>query len=447
MARRRAHRRLSVYLNSRHVGWLTREASGAVDFRYAGPWLESGQGLPVSLSLPLREDRYIGAPVLAVFDNLLPDNHGVRTRIAEKVGAEGVDAFSLLTAIGRDCVGALQFLPEDAEPGPAGVIEGREVSEAEIAGILRNLARTPLGVGQDDGFRISIAGAQEKTALLRSNGRWMKPHGATPTTHIFKPQIGQLPNGVDLSHSVENEFFCLKLASSLGLPSAAVEMASFEDVRVLLVERFDRVTVPDGRLLRVPQEDCCQALSVPWTRKYESEGGPGVRDIARLLAGSDDPTTDRRRFLMSIILFWLLGATDGHAKNFSVFLAPGGGFALTPLYDIVSAQPSVDAHQVRHNQFKLAMAVGGSRRYGIDGVLPRHFVQTAEQSGVGRRVIADIIREVIDSTPNALEQTLATLPKGFPDHVAASIAGGVRKRLRALAADDPLAAGEAQSRS
>ncbi len=444
MARRRKHGRLSVYLNSRHVGWLTREASGAIDFRYAEPWLESEQSFPVSLSLPLREDRYIGAPVLAVFDNLLPDNQGIRKRVAEKVGAEGVDAFSLLDAIGRDCVGALQFLPEGVEPGPAGAIEGSPVSEAEIADILRNLARNPLGVGEDDDFRISIAGAQEKTALLRSNGRWMKPHGTTPTTHIFKPQIGELPNGIDLSNSVENEFFCLKFMASLGLPSAAVEMATFEDVRVLIVERFDRVKVPDGRLLRVPQEDCCQALSVPWTQKYESEGGPGVREIARLLAGSDDPTKDQRHFLMSIILFWLLGATDGHAKNFSVFLAPGGGYALTPLYDIISAQPSVDARQVRHNKFKLAMAVGKSRHYVIGSIMPRHFVQTAEASGVGRRFITDIIQDVIDLTPKALDGTVATLPKDFPDQVVASITGGVTKRLRTLVADEPLVAGEAQ---
>ncbi|HZC17719.1 MAG TPA: type II toxin-antitoxin system HipA family toxin [Caulobacteraceae bacterium] len=433
MARRRKHGRLAVRLNGRQVGWLTKEASGAIDFRYADAWLEWEQSLPVSLSLPLREDRYIGAPVLAVFDNLLPDNQGIRRRVAEKVGAAGTDAFSLLDAIGRDCVGALQFLPEGAELGTTGAIDGAPVTEAEIADMLRNLARNPLGIGEDDEFRISIAGAQEKTALLRWKGHWLKPHGATPTTHIFKPQIGELPNGIDLSNSVENEFFCLNFTAALGLPSAAVEMARFENVKVLIVERFDRVKVPDGRLLRAPQEDCCQALSIPWTQKYESEGGPGIRQITRLLAGSDDPTTDQRRFLKSVILFWLLGATDGHGKNFSVSLAPGGRYGLTPLYDIVSAQPSIDAHHVRNNQFKLAMAIGRNRHYAVDSIMPRHFIESAELADVGGGFVTAIFHELIDQTPEALGRTISKLPKDFPEQVATSIAGGVEKRLKTLA--------------
>jgi serine/threonine-protein kinase HipA len=280
--------------------------------------------------------------------------------VAERVGAEGVDAFSLLAILGRDCVGALQFLPDDAAPGPAGRVVGHPIGNSEIGELLANLARNPLGLDADDDFRISIAGAQEKTALLKSNGQWLKPMGATATTHIFKPRIGRLPNGINPSHSVENEYLCLTLARAFGLPAANVEMATFGDVRALVVERFDRLWTGDGRLLRVPREDCCQALSVPWTLKYESEGGPGIRGIMRLLAGSDDAEGDQSRFLKSAIVFWLLGATDGHAKNFSLFLSPGGGFRMTPLYDVVSAQPSVNANQIGLNQYKLAMAVGAS---------------------------------------------------------------------------------------
>ena len=177
MARRRKSERLRVFLNSRLVGQLNRETSGAIDFRYDLTWLAWEHTMPVSLSLPLREDRYIGAPVSAVFDNLLPDNPGIRKKVAERVGAEGVDAFSLLAALGRECVGALQFLPEDTDPGPAGVIKGHRIKDDEIADILKNLARNPLGLERDEDFRISIAGAQEKTALLRYKGRWQKPVG------------------------------------------------------------------------------------------------------------------------------------------------------------------------------------------------------------------------------------------------------------------------------
>ncbi len=428
----RPSRRLNVFLNSRLVGRLTRESSGAIDFRYDTDWLGWEHTLPISLSLPLREQRYIGAPVSNVFDNLLPDNDGLRRQIAERVGAGGVDAYSLLEAIGRDCVGALQFLPDGAAPPTAGGVDGHPVSDDEIGHILGNLGSNPLGLARDDDFRISIAGAQEKTAFLRFDGRWLRPTGSTPTTHIFKPRIGHLPNGVDLSNSVENEYLCLKLTAALGLPTANVEMASFVEERVLIVERFDRLVAADRRLIRVPQEDCCQALSVPWTRKYESDGGPGIADILKLLSGSDMAASDQRLFLKANLAFWLLGATDGHAKNFSVFLSPGGGYRLTPLYDIVSAEPSLAAHQLRHNQMKLAMAVGNNRHYVVKSVVPRHFIESAVKGGMGRGSAIEVIDELHENAPAALDRTLGALPAGFPDHVAEAIAGAFRRRVEQL---------------
>ena len=428
----RPARRLNLFLNSRRVGSLARQSSGAINFRYDPDWLGWAHTLPISLSLPLREERYIGAPVSNVFDNLLPDNEGLRRQVAERVGAGGVDAYSLLAALGRDCVGALQFLPDDVEPPAAGGVDGHPVSEKEIAEILGNLARNPLGLGRDDDFRLSIAGAQEKTAFLRWEGHWLRPTGSTPTTHIFKPQIGQLSNGLDLSNSVENEYLCLKLTAAFGVPTANVEMASFGDKRVLIVERFDRLTTVDRRLIRVPQEDCCQALSVPWTRKYESDGGPGVPDILKLLKGSDMASSDQQLFLKANTIFWLLGATDGHAKNFSVFLSPGGGYRLTPLYDIVSAEPSLAAHQLRHNQMKLAMSVGDSRHYVIKNVVPRHFIESAVKGGLGRKAAISVVDELYESAPAALERTLADLPRGFPGGVAEAIAAAARRRIEQL---------------
>ncbi|MBF0334593.1 MAG: HipA N-terminal domain-containing protein [Alphaproteobacteria bacterium] len=175
MARRRIHAPLDVFLNSRHVGVLRRESTGAIHFQYAKDWLAWENNFPVSLSLPLREDRYVGLPVINVFDNLLPDSDAIRRRVAERVGAGGTDAYSLLAALGHDCVGALQFLPEGIDPGKAGAIDGKPVTDGEIAAIVNNLAAAPLGMGEDEDFRISIAGAQEKTALLRKDGQWFKP--------------------------------------------------------------------------------------------------------------------------------------------------------------------------------------------------------------------------------------------------------------------------------
>ena len=221
----------------------------------------------------MREDRYIGAPVINVFDNLLPDSDAIRKRVAERVGAGGTDAYSLLTALGQDCVGALQFIPDGVDPGRAGATDGNPVTDDEVAAIINNLAAAPLGMGDDEDFRISIAGAHEKTALLRKDKKWHKPAGTTATTHILKPQIGQLPNGIDLSGSVENEYLCLKLLVALGEPTARTEIADFGGRRTLIIERFARHWTTDGRLLRLPQEDICQALAVPPTQKYQSNGG------------------------------------------------------------------------------------------------------------------------------------------------------------------------------
>lgn len=430
MARPRTRIPLNVYLNARLVARLRRQASGAIDFQYDPDWLSWGHALPASLSLPLREDRYTGDPVIAVFDNLLPDSEPIRRRMAERVNADGYDAYSLLAKVGRDCVGALQFLPDGAEPGSAGTVEGRPVGESYIARKLGDLTATPLGVDEDEEFRISLAGAQEKTALLYWKKKWHVPHGTAATTHILKPQIGQLPNGIDLSRSVENEYLCLKLTAAFGLPSANVAIADFKGNRVLVVERFDRLWTRDKRLLRLPQEDCCQALSVPPTRKYESDGGPGMVGILDLLKGSDEPEADRRLFLKAQIMVWLLGATDGHAKNFSIFLRAGGRFRLTPLYDVMSAQPALDAGQLRRNRMKLALAVGDNRHYVVDQIVPRHFVQTAAKSGIPASVVQSIFDELLEVEEAAVRKVMDDLPPGFPQGLTRGITDGLHARLR-----------------
>jgi serine/threonine-protein kinase HipA len=430
MSRARTHVPLGVFVNGRRVGRLRKETSGSIDFQYDGSWLEWEHTFPISLSLPLREDRYVGSSVIAVFDNLLPDSNPVRRRLAEHMRAEGDDAYSLLSAIGRDCVGALQFLPGDEEPEAIGKPQGEIVSDEQVAAILADLVRTPLGVSaEEEEFRISIAGAQEKTALLYWKGHWRIPRGSTPTTHILKPQIGLLKSGIDLSRSVENEHFCMELARELGLPTAKTTMVDFKDQRVLVVERFDRQWTRDKRLLRLPQEDCCQALSIPPTHKYQTDGGPGIEQVLELLKASDSPAEDRRLFVRAQLVFWLLGATDGHAKNFSLFIHPGGGFRLTPLYDVMSAQPTLDAHQIPRRKMRLAMSVGDNRHYLIDTVMPRHFVESAENAGVPGSVVREQLKELADLAPRAIESVTKSLPFGFPRDIRSSIARGVEQRL------------------
>ncbi|MEQ8399274.1 MAG: type II toxin-antitoxin system HipA family toxin [Gammaproteobacteria bacterium] len=433
MPRSRRYVPLRVYLNNRLVGQLHKEPSGAVDFRYDDSWLSWEQAFPVSLSLPLREDAYRGEPVAAVFENLLPDTEALRRRVAEKVGARGTDAYSLLEMIGRDCVGALQFIAHGIDPdADSTVIQGEPVDDAAIDKLLRNLAQAPLGLSRDDDFRISVAGAQEKTALLRYRDQWLKPRGTTPTTHLFKPQIGQLPNGIDLSNSVENEFYCLKLLEAFGLPVNKADILTFDETKALVIERFDRRWTRDGRLLRLPQEDCCQALSVPPTRKYQSDHGPGIADILNFLKGSDSPAEDQKLFLKAQMLFWLIGATDGHAKNFSVFLRPGGSYSLTPLYDVLTAQPSLDSRQIETKQMKLAMSVGSKGHDRIDHIHARHYMQTADGAGLPKTIVREAIAEIGEAAGGAIDQVETALPAGFPEHIHASVKTAMTVRLRLM---------------
>ena len=431
MARTPTYSPLDVLLNGRQVGRLRRAASGAIDFVYDRTWLDWEDGFAISLSLPLREDRYVGDPVVAVFDNLLPDDERMRREIAARRGAEGIDAYRLLSAIGRDCAGALQFVPEGEDPGVAGAIDAVPVSDEDIGRTLENLAVVPLGMGEDREFRISIAGAQEKAAFLHCNGTWQVPHGSTATSHILKPQIG-MRGQHDFTRSVENEHLCMRILAELGMPAAGTEIVDFAGTRALVIERFDRHWARDGRLLRRPQEDCCQALSCPPARKYQRDGGPGVAASLEFLKASDRPAADRRLFMKAQIVFWLLAATDGHAKNFSVFLYPGGGFELAPLYDVLSTQHLYDAGTLSRRQMKLAMSVGDSNHYRLHDIMPRHFLQTAVRAGMPGAEVQTVMDELKDRVPAALDTVRGQLGADFPDQLANSICEGIASRLQRL---------------
>lgn len=431
MPRKPANAPLRVLLNNRLVGRLLKKPSGAISFQYDESWLSWDNTFPISMSLPLREDAFKGDRVVAVFENLLPDSEELRRRLAEKVGAKGIDAYSLLFQIGRDCVGALQFLPDDDDAMyNTSNIQGESVDDTAIEKLLKTLVRAPLGLGEDKEFRISVAGAQEKTALLYHQGKWQKPRGTTPTTHILKTQIGTLQNGIDLSNSVENEYYCLKLMAAFGLPTAAAEMKVFGKTTALVIERFDRKWTDQGRLLRLPQEDFCQALSVPPGLKYQSLGGPGIIDGLNLLKGSDTPTEDQKAFLKAQVLFWLIGATDGHAKNFSIYLGRGGRFKLTPVYDVITAQPSLVTRQIERKQMKLAMFVGESRHYRLDEIKGRHFVQTTERAGLPGSLAKEVLEDVAQAAATAIPTVENQLPRGFPEYIHDSVKAGLAKRIK-----------------
>ncbi len=439
MGRPSLKRELGVWINGVRVGTWTVAAKGIHEFTYADAWLNHPQARPISLSLPLADPGYSyrGEIVSSFFDNLLPDSTEIRQRIRSRYEASSLSPFDLLKEIGRDCVGAIQLLPEDEEPLSSENIEGREVDEREIATILRGLTSAGMdGRLADEEFRISLAGAQEKTALLRHEDRWLVPHGSTPSTHILKLPMGRVGGiGFDMSGSVENEWLCSKLANALGLKTANCEIAYFEDITALVVERFDRRSSDDGkRILRLPQEDFCQLTGTPPTGKYESDGGPGIEAIMRLLLGSQEAARDRETFITAQVLFWLLAAPDGHAKNYSVFIERGGRFRLTPLYDIMSVYPILghESNSMPPEKLKLAMAFSGnSRHYGWATIRPRHLRETARRCGM-EGTIESVLNRLATTIPKVAEELSVALPKGFPESIAGPILEGLERQSRKL---------------
>lgn len=427
MARARRVQRLTVFQNDQEVGVLERAINGAVSFTYSSAWLDRDDAIPISLSLPLREDPYTGAAASYFFDNLLPDNDAIRRKIASQVKAESERPFDLLYSIGQDCVGSLQFLPEQTPLPKNEIQKGAALKEAEIARMLKNLDFFPLGMQADESeFRLSIAGAQEKTALLRIKGRWYKPHGSTPTTHILKPPMGILHSGIDLRTSVENEWLCLQICRELGLQVAECQMATFEDQKCLVVERFDRKWKSQNRLIRIPQEDLCQALGFPPSKRYQSDGGPGIVDLMDFLNASDERRKDRSDFIRAQIIFFLLAATDGHAKNFSIFLTRSG-FRLTPFYDIMTIFPAISRKQVHLPKAKLAMAI--AKHYRIGEIARRHFESMAKASGLPLKELALLIEEIREAIPKI--ESKIKIPTSFPEEIfAATFKGIIRQAQR-----------------
>lgn len=389
---------LGLWMNGDFVGTWRLDAGGVDLLEYDAGWQVAAQGRPLSLSLPFIPSgrAHRGDAVRVYFENLLPDSEEIRLRAARRFRAKSTRAFDLLAQIGRDCVGALQILPDGQTPGDVRTIDATPLAEHEVAALLRGTVAAPAAAGgmpaDDDDFRISIAGAQEKTALTWIDGRWCRPHGSTPTTHILKLPMGLVGNmKLDLSHSIENEWLCARIVAAFGLPVAKCEPLQFGDEKVLAVRRFDRVwrDGPSGRwLARLPQEDCCQATGTPPERKYESDGGPGIERIMGLLATSETPAADRRTFLSE--------------------------------------------HKIR-----LAMAIRSTNaHWRMKEIGRRHWLALGKRYGVlgdEGQTMETILDDWIARTPRLVAEVESSLPAGFPEQIAALVLRGLERAASQLA--------------
>lgn len=407
---------LVVLLGERVIGEVVRSERRTLAFSYDDAY-RTGPATPLSVTMPLSVERHDHDVVAPWLWGLLPDNERVLARWGREFQVSARDVFGLLAHMGEDCPGAVQFARPDrvVHATTGGSVEW--VDDAHIADRLRTLRRDDSAWRPEHrSGRFSLAGAQAKFALLHDRGRWGEPSGRIPTTHIVKPGINELDN-----HPL-NEHLCLRTAQNLGISAVNSQMVLFEDQPALVVERFDRVQA-DDQWVRVHQEDLCQALGVYPEHKYQSEHGPTVPDIARLIREQTRPKAEAdraiRHFADALAFNWLIGGTDAHAKNYC-FLLSGPWTRLGPLYDLASHLPydSGDYHDLR-----MAMKLGD--KYRVSQVTAYEWQKTAQVLGLEQGQLLTRVTDLATRIPDALSDACSEVrhldeefPRRFLDAVA-----------------------------
>ncbi|HCG7186097.1 TPA: type II toxin-antitoxin system HipA family toxin [Vibrio parahaemolyticus] len=431
---------LIAHINNTKIGHLTKGTDGRMQFCYDEKWLAQSDAYPISISLPLQIQPHKGDPVANYFENLLPDLTSVRRNLQNRYQTTSTHMFDLLHAIGRDCVGSLSLVPETEIKDSVAPTKLEPLSVDDLRSIITaHKQQNPLGMINKHDFRITISGAQEKTALLKIKNDWFLPNLDYPSTHILKFPIGVIQQPfatLDMTESVENEYLCIKLAEAMGFKVPSVEILDFDNVKSLVVERFDRAwSRSTGSLIRLTQEDMCQSLSLPTSMKYQADGGIGIAEIMELLNGSTNAEKDRDDFMRFQVFQWLIGATDGHSKNFSIFIETNGVYKLTPFYDIMSAYPASNGKGINTRKLKLAMSLkstSSGNKWHLEKVYPRHFIATAETVGFCTIRMQEILDEFVDAFPNAIDQVVNQLPNGFPVHIVDSITTNALRMLNKI---------------
>ncbi len=418
---------LAVLLDDAVAGSIIRLNQGRLRFDYDDEYRQRRAATPLSVSMPPSIRSHPDSDISPWLWGLLPDNDRVLARWARdfQVAAK---PFSLLsTPIGHDCAGAVRFAPVEealqilARPGAV-----TWLTEEDVAQRLRELRQdTTAWLGREFTGQFSLAGAQAKTALLLMDGRWGVPSGSAATSHILKPAV----QGFD-DHDL-NEHLCLDAARRAGLIIARTRVATFDDQSAIVVDRYDRRIV-DGELVRIHQEDTCQALGKPPDQKYQNEGGPSAKDLATLFRTIMPPRVADDavwRFLDALIWNWLVAGTDAHAKNYSLLLS-GGDVRLAPLYDIASALP-YDEHE---RELKFAMKIGGDYR-----VYPHRntWDKAATDLGLDADAVLERVVRLATIAPDAFsdaasDEDVVALDRPLPQRLVDLVADRAKRCLAVL---------------
>ncbi|WP_262360862.1 HipA domain-containing protein [Vibrio cholerae] len=397
--------------NNMLVGQFVQQSKTNVSFSYSDEWLAYDSAFPISLSLPLVRGECSAFNALNFINNLLPDLTGERLELARSIGVQSVDALTLLSKIGHDCTGSISFT--DCKEPPVVGWEYRELSISQLDELVTQRKSFLPFFGD---YRPCISGTQPKTTLMKLNDKWYVPQGKSISSHIIKypmDTIAQSNSVLDMSSSVENEFICNQIAKELGFNVPDIEIITAESgAKALVVERFDRCFV-DGVLSRRHQEDFCQIFGVPEHQKYQSENNLGVSKIVDVLSFSAKNKANNHDFFKFMVLQCLLGATDGHLKNFSVHIDPGGHYQIAPFYDLLSAYPAVGATGLNKRKLKLAMGLKASRgyKYHICKIYLRHIEQTAIQFDISNAECHEILSAFLAQFSSAL----SSIDNRFPE--------------------------------
>lgn len=392
--------KLIAIAEGRVMGEIT-YGGGRMVFRYDPVWQESESAFPLSLAMPLVVQEHGHAATEAFLWGLLPDHETVLQRWGQRFRVSARNPFRLLEHVGEDCAGAVQFVkPERVDlllknlrKPLVSWISDKDL-DARMELLVQDAAATRLG---GDTGQFSLAGAQPKLALYRNEDseRWGIPEGRTPTTHILKPSTGSFDG------QTENEHFCLQLARQLGFVAANSWIMVSGKTPVIVIERYDRIR-KGMKVHRIHQEDMCQALGVPPHRKYQNQGGPSAKQIAELLyTHSTHPADDVWRFADSLILNWLIGGTDGHAKNFSLLIGVKQQVRLAPLYDVASSLPY--SQQIQPRKAKLALKIG--REYRLQRIDRRDWETCARELRLPAKGLLHRILQLAEALPDAAKET------------------------------------------
>ena len=405
---------LEVWLLGQHIGTLT-QADGRLAFAYTPAWLAQNKATgsaampPLSQSLPLQAEPFDDRAARPFFAGLLPEGDK-RMLVAKALHVSNKNDFGLLDGIGGECAGAVSLLePGQANNTAKSSTDLRWLDSSQLAKILDEMPKRPMLAGED-GLRLSLAGAQDKLPVVADGNRIGLPLSGKPSSHIIKPAIA----GID--GSVHNEGFCMRLAATLSLDVAKVEIQHVDDRPYLLVERYDRnhddghADPPDASrtLKRLHQEDFCQALGIPPELKYQNEGGPDLAQCFALVRRATRPSAPHILKLLDYVAFnALIGNHDAHAKNFSL-LYGSGKTALAPLYDALSTAVYPDLTK------KMAMKIGS--KYEFADVMPRHWEQFATAAGLSPAQVKKRILEIARRLPDLAHATHKALHDEGNDH-------------------------------